>query len=71
MTKGTLIKYGHDSRCFGGLIYESDFCTDHPPKRKINEGSRIAQSIESSWKFDNECRKNEIRRMYNKVVINK
>lgn len=68
--KNSLIKYGHDSRCFCGYIYEADFCTDHPPKHKVNEGSKIAQRIESNWKFDRECNKYAKNREFKKVVDN-
>lgn len=53
-----LIKYGHDSRHFSGLIYENDFCTNHPPKYNQNKGSRIASMIESNFKFDRDCERN-------------
>lgn len=42
---------------FGGLIYASDFSTEHRGRKSIN-GSAIAMRIANDNKFDEHCRKN-------------
>ena len=44
-------------RKFGGLIYESDFCTKLKKESNRN-GSSIAQRIASDMKFDEQCKRN-------------
>ena len=41
---------------FGGLIYASDFCTNHSGSSDT-KGSVIADRIISDWKFDESCKK--------------
>ena len=48
--------YKVDHSKFGGLIYASDFNTDHRGKDNAN-GSSIAQRIANDHKFDKQCRK--------------
>ena len=50
-----------DHRTFGGEIYPSDFETDYRGKDNTN-GSFIARRIESDFRFDKECMKNNINR---------
>ncbi len=46
-----------DHRRFGGLIHESDFCTNFKKEGNRN-GSSIAQRIESDLRFDEQCKRN-------------
>ena len=48
MTPSNYVDYTH----FGGIICDSDFCTDYKGTRNI------ANRIISDWKFDEQCRKN-------------
>lgn len=48
-------KTGHST--FSGLIYLSDFETDHRGKSYSN-GSNIASRIISDWSFDKQCKNN-------------
>lgn len=43
---------------FGGIIYASDFETEYYPEH----GRHIADRIASDWKFDKQCKKNELSR---------
>ena len=40
---------------YGGKIYQTDFCTEHPRNSKFQSW---ADRIESDIRFDNDCRKN-------------
>lgn len=51
--------YKPDHTRFGGLIYLSDFQTDHKGRDHIN-GSSIASRIARDQRFDEECKKNII-----------
>lgn len=53
-----------DHSTFGGVIYQSDFETDHRCNSKSNRAvSTIAQRIMSDRKFDEQCKRNiEIRK---------
>lgn len=55
---------------FGGIIYESDFCTEYGGGEARE--SAIAGRIFNAWKFDQQCRRNaEIRdRNTKKEAIN-
>lgn len=60
--KTTLINYGHDSRLYGGEVFQHDFNTMYHPNvldngytSKSNRGSEMAARIEDDWKFDNKC----------------
>lgn len=57
-----MIKYGHDSRLYGGAVFNHDFNTIYHPnvldngyKSKSDRGSEIAARIEDDWKFDMQC----------------
>lgn len=52
-----------DNSTFGGIIYQSDFETDHKCNSKSNNPvSTIAQRIMSDQRFDEQCKRNiEIR----------
>lgn len=70
--------YKADHSTFGGIIYQSDFDTDHRSMIKSNKTvSPIAQRIISDRRFDEQCKRNlEIRtanKKYNeqKNIINK
>lgn len=52
-TETTRDFYDYNDSHFGGLIYQSDFYTNHP------ESHNIASRIAKDWKFDRNCRKNE------------
>ena len=39
---------------FGGLIYESDFCTEHP---RASNSSSWADRVASAMRFDEQCKK--------------
>ncbi len=62
MSKTTTYKTNHNT--FGGVIYQSDFCTDYETTHNI------AARIVSDWSFDKQCERNiELREMnqkYNK-----
>ena len=52
-----------DSTRFGGLICESDFCTNFNGKPSFKrhylyKGSEIADRIIRDWKFDMQCKRN-------------
>lgn len=49
--------YNTDHTRFGGLIYLSDFDTEHRKKKNTN-GSVIAGRILRDLNFDQRCRKN-------------
>ncbi len=53
---------------FGGIIYQSDFETDHRGKDN-NNGSSIAQRIVSDLKRDEQWRKNIENRERNKIEL--
>lgn len=53
--------FKEDHSTFGGEIYPSDFETDYRGKDNTN-GSFIARRIESDFRFDKECMKNNINR---------
>lgn len=47
------------SMTFGGIIYQSDFDTDHRYNRKnAKTVSSIAQRIMSDQRFDEQCKRN-------------
>lgn len=46
-----------ERKTFGGLIYPSDFNTNHRGKNNVN-GSEIASRIIADRKFDSQCRRN-------------
>ena len=55
-------KYKTDHAKFGGLIYLSDFQTDHKGRDHTN-GSSIANRIARDQRFDEECKKNFLFRL--------
>ncbi|MCM1120388.1 MAG: hypothetical protein NC543_13625 [bacterium] len=63
----TEICYRADHSTFGGLIYPSDFNTDHRGKQTKN-GSAIARRIVSDQKFDLQCRKNDDHKTKEEVI---
>lgn len=48
-----------DHTRFGGKIYLSDFNTDHRGKEN-RKSSPIAARIAADWKFDENCRNNQL-----------
>lgn len=56
-----------DHATFGGLIYFTDFNTDH--RGKNEKQSQIANRIINDWKFDQACKKN--RENYNTNRVKK
>lgn len=58
--KTALHTYGHDNRYFGGVIYPSDFETNHPPRCSTSGGSIIASRIISDKNFDIACSKKKM-----------
>ena len=55
----TPTKTHKDPTRFSGTIYLSDFETDYRGKDN-NNGSPIAQRIAQDWRFDMQCRKNQL-----------
>lgn len=45
----------NDHRCFGGVVYESDFY--EMMKTRGNRSSPIAERIMSDWRFDEKCKR--------------
>lgn len=52
-TQNTNYDYDNPNSHFGGIIYASDFDTNHPGSRNI------AKRIASDQRFDVQCRRNE------------
>lgn len=52
--KNTLIKYGHDSRLYGGKVDLSDFDTE--PSNYTMKDSRVAKQYVSDVMFDYDCK---------------
>ena len=55
--------YNTDPTRFGGIIYESDFCTNFNSKAEFKghqytKGSKIANRIVEDWVFDMKCKRN-------------
>lgn len=53
-----------DHRTFGGLIYESDFCTNH--RGQNDRESKVASNIAADLAFDHMCSLNAVNRNYRK-----
>ena len=51
-----VINYNNLHRTFGGLIYESDFDTNHPTNFAGGK-SAVAERIAGDWHFDRLCAK--------------
>lgn len=59
--------YEVDYTIFGGIIYPSDFCTDHRGRSNPN-GSQIARRIAGDAKLDRQWRQNREERFHKKHI---